>query len=291
MKVAVAVKMVLDCGVHLAIDETGKIVRQKDQSPLWVVNGADRAALEASLKIKEEIKDTEILAVNFGQAQGEECLYYALARGADRAVLIEDSDGVSGDTHFAGQVLAGYFRREQPDLILCGHSTTDSGMGCVGPFIAEHLTLPQITGAVKAEVSANEKRVITVRRLEKGNREVIECALPAVVSVDPIIMDPKYVSVNAYMLVKKKKIERIDLKKLDMNEGDRLRTRTIKIEPPRPRTKRTSTPDSKLSPSERMKFIMSGGMSKNKESEILTGSPEHLANEIFEFLLGKGLLG
>ena len=282
--------MVLDCGVPLVIDEPGKSVNQRDQYPVWVVNYSDRAALEVSLKIKEQREDVEIQAVNFGQAQGEESLYHSLARGADRGVLIEDNSGLNRDTYFTGKVLAKFFSWNPPDLIICGHSTTGSGMGCVGPFIAEHLSLPQITGAVKIDISADEKRVIAVRRLEKGNREVIECALPAVVSVDPIIMDPKYVSINACMLAKRRKLQRVDLKKLDMDDGDQARTRTISIEPPRPRTKRTLAPDSKLSPAEKMKFIMAGGMNRKKEDQTLTGSEEHLASEILEFLIEKGLI-
>lgn len=282
--------MVLDCGVDLEIDEMEKAVRQKDQSPVWVVNYSDRVALEAALSLKEELKDVEILVVNFGQERGEECLYHALARGADRAVMIEDRDAVARDAHFTGKVLARYFRRERPDLVICGNATADSGMGCVGPFIAENMDLPQITGVVKAEVSSDKKRIIAVRRLDKGNREVVECALPAVLSVEPGMTAPKYVSVNAEILARRKKLQRFDLKKLGIDGNDQVRTRIIKIEPPRPRTKITAAPDSTLSPAERMKFIMSGGLSMKKDRNILSGPAEQLAGEIFEFLLEKGLL-
>ncbi len=290
MKIAVLCKPVLDCGVSLAIDEKEMVVTQKDQPPTWIVNPADRSAFESALLVKSAAASVNILAVSYAPAERTEALYYALARGADRGILIQDEKATSKDCSFIAFALARLLARERVDLVLCGNRSIDSGMGCVGPYVAEYLGIPQITQAVDLAVASNARSVTAQRRLEKGNREKVECKLPAVITVDPMLADPKYASIYAITVAQKKDAERIRLEDLDVDPARAARTRRVRLAPRRPRPKRTFIPDARLSPAERMKLIRSGGMVRKEDGQILSGSSENIAEGILAFLQEKGFL-
>lgn len=283
------IKPVLDCGVSLLIHEEERAVEQKDMSPQWIVNPADRAALETAMRMKESLNDVQVLAVSYAHPKHDEGVYYALARGADRGIHIIDDGESTRDAFFVANALAKFLAREKIALILCGNLTIDFGTGSVGPFIAEYLDIPQLTSAVALDISSEPMEIIVQRRLEKGNREVIACPLPAVVAVDPKIALPTYVSVCALGLARQQFVERVEVACLGGGIQDN-KTKILKLEPPRPRPKRTFIPDSTLSAAERMKLIASGGMVKKKESHMLTGAPEDIAEGIFKFLQDKGFV-
>lgn len=290
MKIAVLMKPILDCGVHLSVDDKSLAVVQKDQRPCWITNPVDRTALEAALAIKERERTVQVTAVSYVHPDRAEAVCHAMARGADRAVMIEDEKESEKDAATVSAALSRFLARERVDLVLCGNRSMDSGMACVGPFIAEHLGIPQVTGAVEIAILNQNKTIMVHRRLDKGNREVIEADLPAVVTVDGMLVQPRYVSAYALMAARKRSIERITLESLGMEKTGSVRMRLIKVEPPRPRPKRTFTPDVRLSAAERMKMIRSGGMARKTETEALTGTPESIAEGIVAFLQDKGML-
>ncbi len=291
MKIAVFLKWVLDCGVSLAVKNKEMIVEQQAQKPTWVVNPADRAALETARKIKEGTEGTQILAVSFGKPAAEEALYFALARGADRAILIEDDGQGYRDATFISEALSRLLADKVVDLILCGNVAADSFMGCVGPYVADKLSMPQITGAIHLEIHSEDGgRARVHRRLEKGGRQVITCPLPVLITVDPLIEQPKYASLYALSLSRNRSLERVPLGSLGITDTALVRTKILSIQMPRPRPKKTFIPDGKLSVAERMKLIASGGMTKKGDNKILTGSPEQIADGIFNYLKQKGFL-
>lgn len=290
MNIAVLIKPVLDCGVTLVIDEDNMRVTQKDQEPKWIVNPADRCALEAALTLKRKLETTQICAVSYMPPERTEALYYAIARGVDRSIIIEDEAALSNDASFTAYALGAYLAHQDIGLVICGNRSMDSGMACMGPYIAEHLRMPYVTDVVALDLAPNRRSIAVRRRLEKGNREKIECKLPAVVAVDAMITHAPYVSTYALMAARKKDITRIKLAALGTAKDRPARTRRIRLDPPRPRPKKTFLPDSKLSAAERMRLIRSGGMTKKKDSETLTGSPQAIADGIFKFLQDKGFL-
>jgi electron transfer flavoprotein beta subunit len=291
MKIAVLIKPVLDCGVRLAIDKPSLQVTQQDQQPQWIVNPADRAALEAALALKHQVDHAEIAAVSYVPSERTEGLHFALARGADRGIIIEDDDALGRDAAGTAAVLSAFLAGEGMDLILCGNQALDNAMSCVGPSIAELLDCAQATGAVRIAPDAEGKTLRIQRRLEKGNREEIQCSLPAAVTVDSMIADPVYVSVYAVTAAQGRELERRSGRALVKQNDVAPRTTLVSIDPPRPRPKRTFIPDTKLSAAERMKMIRSGGMTKKKkDAESLSGSPESSAEGIISFLQEKGIL-
>ena len=292
MNIAVLMKPVLDSGVYLSIDDTTMEVAQKDQASQWVVNPADRSALEVALDLKRSLNTASVHAISYVPEERTEAVYYALARGADSATIISSDKAMQTDAAFSSVVLAMYLKRQPVDIILCGNESLDTAMACIGPFIAQRLGLPHVTQAVSLDLSSGNKMIIVQRRLEKGNREKLECSLPAVVAVDPMIAPSRYASVYAIHNAGSRDIQRFSLKELGLESENTNLTELTKIAPPRPRPKRTFIPDAKLSAAERMKMIRSGGMTKKKQDgDILAGSPEEIADGIFTFLQEKGFLG
>ncbi len=291
MKIAVLMKPVLDCGVHLTIDDKRMEVAQKGQEPQWVVNPADRSALEVALHLKYSQGTVSVHAISYVPKERTEAIYYALARGADAGTIIASEGASQNDAAFASVVLAKYLERQNVDMILCGNESIDTAMACMGPFVAQRLGLPHVSQAVSLGLTSDNKSIVVQRRLEKGNREKLECPLPAVVAVDPMIAPLRYASVYAINNAGNRDLEQVSLEELGFKSEITCQTELEKITLPRPRPKRTFIPDAKLSVAERMKLIRSGGIAKKKDGDTLSGSPEAIADAIFTFLQEKGFLG
>lgn len=295
MNIVVCIKQVLDPAVSLVIREDRGVVEQAEPRPIHILNPADRAALEAAMQLKALFPATEITAITFGPARAEAVLRTALARGADRAVHISDAALPDGDAHTTALVLSRAIRQTTCDLVLCGNKTLDGGSALVGPILAEFLDLPQVTGVVTLDIDPAARRLTARRRLERGNRQIVECPLPALLTADPMLAEPRYVSVRAMERAAARPIIALDPAALGL-DVDELRergalTRKIKVARPRPRTKKVFTPEASLSPAERMKLMMSGGAAQKKSSSnLLEGTPEHLAGELLRFLKEQGFL-
>ena len=163
-----------------------------------------------------------------------EAVLYALARGADAGTIIFSEKALINDAAFASLVLATYLSRQRFDMILCGNESIDTGMACMGPFIADHLGLPHVTRVVSLDLVSDETKLIIQRRLEKGNREKVECPLPAVVAVDPMVAPLRYASVYGINNAAKHVFELIPLDALGLKSETDYRTELRKVAPPRP---------------------------------------------------------
>lgn len=296
MKVVVCIRQVLDPTVPLTIREDRGIVEQNEPRPIHILNPADRAALETAMQLKERIPATEVTAVTFGPARAEEVLRLALARGADRAVHVVDAALPDCDAHVTARVLSRAIRQMAFDLVLCGNRTLDGGSALVGPILAELLDLPQVTGVVTLDIDPDSRKFTAQRRLERGNRQIVECTLPALLTADPMLAEPRYVSVRAIERAAAQPIVTLDPAALGLDvealRGRGALTREIKVARPRPRTRKVFTPEANLSPAERMKLMMSGGAAQKKSSSnLLEGTPDHLAGELLRFLQEQGFTG
>jgi len=203
----------------------------------YVINPYDEIAIEEALRIKERLGG-EVVAVGIGGARAEEGLRTCLALGADRARILKD-DGVSSLD--AGQVasrLAAIIRTESPDLVLMGKQAVDDDQMAVPSMLAEFLDWPQATVVIKLEIAADGKSATAEREIE-GAVEVVALPLPAVISTQKGLNEPRYASLKGIMAAKKKSIEPVDASVLGSDASPALvRTMAVSAPPPRPEGRR-----------------------------------------------------
>jgi electron transfer flavoprotein beta subunit len=292
MRILVCVKWVLDTDGTIPVDTEANAILQAGLH--WTVGPLDRLALEEAARMKEAGICGHITALCLGPAAAADALRVALASGADRAIHICDPDLEPSDSCATGIVLAKAIAALglEYDLILCGARAADTNAGLAGPAIAAELHLPLITEVDKIEVSG-QNRAIVRKKLEAGDKAVVEVPLPALLTVETGINRPKYLKLRAKLLAARHQIETYDLRALGLTPGDATlapRTKVIAVGPPRPRGKKLFTPDSSLSAAERMRQLMSGGATQKASSGLLEGDPKTLATKCVQFLKEKQLL-
>ena len=278
------VSQVSETRVELEIGK--KTVRQTGvgEQPSNTLNRSDRSALEEALKIKNQMKDVEVVAIGLGSLNIRDHLIICLKLGADRAVhlICEES---SFDSYGVAFEISRYLKHAEFDIILCGNRTSDWNGGQVGAVLGQILDLPQITEVVKIEVNPLKNTVIGHRKLKRSDRQIVECSLPAVITVDPMINQPRYISVHTQ--VKKHPFEAISLEQVTVSPQqvqNNAMTELVGVGVRRPRPKKMIMPDKNLSAEDRLKFILSGGQNATKKGNILTGAVEEVAQKIILFL-------
>ena len=189
----------------------------------FVINPFDAIALEEAIRIGEQRDAVEVLAVGIGTALYEAELRTALAMGADRALLVEveDYDDARGglDPWNVACLLREIVQREHPDLVLMGKQAVDDDAGQVAQFLAALLDWPQATCASAIEIHPEGLRV--ARETDSGI-ETIETSLPAVISTDLRLNEPRYASLPSILKSRKKPIERIPLADLGLEQEPRI---------------------------------------------------------------------
>jgi len=160
-------------------------------------------------------------------------------------------------------------------------------------ILSEYLGIPAVTRVVKTEL-CGPALLRVQRRLEKGDREILECPLPAVLAVDHLIAEPRYVSVNAQLIADRLAVPAWELSDLGLKPAElEARTQLQALEPPRPRPKRIQAPDASMSADQKINLLLSGGIAQDRKkggSDIVKGKPDQVAEEIVKFFKEKGLL-
>ncbi|MDE2125006.1 MAG: electron transfer flavoprotein subunit beta/FixA family protein [Armatimonadetes bacterium] len=204
MKILVLVKRVPDPYGRIRLTDAGII----DESEIrWVINPFDEIALEEAVRLRESGLDCEIVAVALGSAEWADQLRAALAMGADRAILAtwqgpDDSRSVS-------RRLAEICRQEAPDLILAGKQAIDDDANQVGQRVAALLGLPQATCASAITISSDGAYAVVVREVDEG-RETLEVKLPAVITTDLRLNEPRYVALPAIVKARSRPLQTLD---------------------------------------------------------------------------------
>lgn len=202
MKILVATKRVQDYNVKVRPKSDGSDV---DIDGIKMgINPFDENALEEALRIKEKIQSTEILVVSIGDSKNQDVLRHGLAMGADRAILINTESPLQ--PLGVAKVLKGLVEKEKPDLILLGKLALDSDAGQTGQMLAGLLNYPQGTFVSKIEINNNK---LTITREIDGGTNVLEMNLPAVLTADLRLNEPRFVKLPNLMMARKKKIEEI----------------------------------------------------------------------------------
>ena len=225
MKLLVPVKRVVDYNVKVRVKADGSGV--ETQGVKMSMNPFDEIAVEEAVRLKEKGVATEIVAVSMGVAQCSETIRTALAMGADRGILVETDAELQPLA--VAKLLKALVDKEQPKLVIMGKQAIDDDMNATGQMLAALLGWPQGTFASKITMEG-EKLVVT--REVDGGLETIELQMPAIVTTDLRLNEPRYASLPNIMKARKKPIETIKPADLGVDPAPRLKT--IKVsEPPK----------------------------------------------------------
>ena len=231
MKIIVCVKQVPDTETRIKIAPEGNAIVETDLN--WVVSPFDEFAIEQALRIKEA-KGGEVVLVCLGPDRAQAALRSGLAMGADSAVHVKDPAFDLIDTLGTARALAAAIKGLAPfDVILTGQQGVGGDNSQIPGLLAELLDLPQVTMAVKLELQDGKA---AVEREVEGGREVWETTLPAVISAQKGLNEPRYASLKGIMAAKKKTIAVKDAAALGLSAADLApKTRVASMEPPPPR--------------------------------------------------------
>jgi electron transfer flavoprotein beta subunit len=203
MKIAVCIKQVPTREWHPRLNDAGTWIRDQDAS--FEMNEPDAYALEEALRLKEK-HGGEVVVCSGGPTRVAQVIREALARGADRAIHVEDEGLASADAFVTSDALAGAMKDEAFDLILTGLQSDDQGLAQVGVILAEKLGLPHAT--IIMEVQAEGRRLRVKRELEGGWFQWVEMPLPAVITIQSGINQLRYATLKGIMAAKKKDIRK-----------------------------------------------------------------------------------
>jgi len=260
MNIIVCVKRVPETtDVDIVIDRSGKDI---DKAGLvFDLNEWDSYAIEEALRLKEKLGG-RVTVVSMGGEESNESLRKCLAMGAEDAIRLSDPAFDGSDGYATARILAEAIRKRPYDLILSGTQAEDDGYGQVGVAIAEILGIPHAALVNKIEIL--DKKMKVHRELEAGLEEILELDLPAVLTIQTGINEPRYVSIMGIRKVAKKEITVLGASELALKaeevglQGSDLRTEKI--------------------------FFPAVG----KGAELLEGNPEEIASKLFDILKDKG---
>jgi len=227
MKALVAIKRVVDYNIQVRVKADGSNV--DIDGVKMGVNPFDENAIEEAIRLKEKGIVTEIVAVTIGATVNQDILRHALAMGADRATLIETTDSLQPLA--VAKVLKAVVEREQPSLILLGKQAIDDDAGQTGQMLAALLKLPQATYASQITIADNQATV--VREID-GGTQTLSVTLPAVITADLRLNEPRYVKLPNLMMARKKPIETIALDSLNLALTNSVQQLKVAAPPERP---------------------------------------------------------
>jgi|TARA_Y100000782_G_scaffold8381_1_gene9783 electron transfer flavoprotein beta subunit len=223
MKILVAVKRVIDYNVQIRVKEDGTGVHTDNVK--MATNPPDDNAVEEAVKIKESGKATEVIAVTIGNEKAQESVRKALAVGADRGIHIITDSNV--EPLGAAKILKKIVEKENPELVLLGKQAIDDDTAQRGQMLAALLGWSQ--GTFASNLNIKDKVLEVTREVDEG-LETLEINIPAVVTCDLRLNEPRYASLPNIMKAKKKAIEQIIVKDLGVDIANRIQQ--LKVEEP-----------------------------------------------------------
>jgi len=262
LEIIVCVKHVPEVAeVELRIDKSGRDI---DRSGLvYDINEWDDYAVEEAIRIKEKFGGN-VTVVTIGDENSDSTLRKCLAKGADKAIRITDKRINSSDPFIVAKVLSETLKKISFDLILTGVQSSDDGYAMVGPALAELLGIPHVTMAKKIEIKDNS--IIVNRELEGGLGEVVEIEMPALITVQTGINEPRYVSIMGIKKAMKKEIRILSIDDLGLNEEE------VGVD-----NSWLQIMEMYIPPVER-------------RAEFIKGNPEEVASKIVEIIKSRGLI-
>ncbi len=236
MKILVAVKRVVDYNVKVRVksDNSGVDIANVKMS----MNPFDEIAVEEAVRLKEKGIATEVIAVSCGVTQCQETLRTAMAIGADRGILVETPADLELQPLAVAKLLKALVYKEQPGLIILGKQAIDDDCNQTGQMLAALADLPQATFASKVEVVDGK---VQVTREIDGGLEILSLSMPAVITTDLRLNEPRYVTLPNIMKAKKKQLDNFKPEDLGVDVAPRIAT--LKVSEPPKRSAGIKVPD------------------------------------------------
>jgi len=229
VKILVTVKRVPDPETVVKIAPDG--VGITTDNVKWVINPFDEIAIEEGLRLKEKVSGTEVVLVSIGLKTAQEQLRTGLAMGADRAILVLSDQAL--EPLAVARVLQKLVEQEKPELVVLGKQAIDDDSNCVGQMLAELLGWPQATFASKVELGGDQRSTKVTREVD-GGLETLATPLPAIVTADLRLNEPRYASLPGIMKARKKEMKEIPV--ADLGVDVTPKARIVKLETPPKRT-------------------------------------------------------
>jgi len=226
MKILVPIKRVPDYQARIKVKGDGSGI--ETEGIKWIVNPFDEIAVEEALRLKEGGKASEVTVVSVGPQDVATQLRYAMAMGADSGILVTTTGEVDSD--LASRILVEIFRRGEYGLIIMGKQAIDSDASQTPQLLAARLNLPQACFASKVVLEGD--RAVVTREVD-GGLETIRVAVPAVISTDLRLNEPRYASLPGIMKAKKKPLEEIPIESLGVDLSCKVRVRRMAPPPKR----------------------------------------------------------
>jgi electron transfer flavoprotein beta subunit len=260
MKILVCLKQVPDHDSAFRINAEKTWVEEENLT--YQINDYDRYALEESLRIKDA-NGSEVVVISVGPERVTKALRTSLAMGADRAIHVNDPGVEGSDALGIARILHAAAAGESFDLVLAGLQSEDDNRAQVGPMLARFLGVPCATGIVGLDLAENGQSIRVQRELEENHLQVVDLPLPALVTVQTGINEPRYASLKGIMAAKKKEIRNVKIFDLSL-AADRVgragaRTKVMEFAPP----------------------------PKGKGGEILEGTTEEIVTELVQRIRKK----
>ena len=229
MNCIVCVTSVPDTASVIKIGSDGKNI---DETGIkWIVSPFDEYALEEALQLTEA-KGGEVTAVTYGPARSEAALRDCLARGAHKAVHVIGGEATLGDSFTIAKVLAKALDGREYDLILCGNMGVGTDCAQVGPMLAELLGIPHVANVTKLDVGDGS---LTAGREVEGGQETVESPVPALITCQKGLNEPRYAALKGIMAAKRKPVDKIEVASLGIDEGSgsTYTVRSLELPPPK----------------------------------------------------------
>ncbi|MCB0308563.1 MAG: electron transfer flavoprotein subunit beta/FixA family protein [Bdellovibrionales bacterium] len=212
MKIGVCIKQVPDTGAKIKINSDGKGV--SEEGVKFVISPYDEFAIEEAIRLKEKGTASEVIAITVGVKRTTEALRSALALGCDKAIHI-DSESTTLDHLAVASLLSEVIKKHEIQLVFLGRNAADDDSAQVGPMLAELLQLPQVTGVSKLTIE--DRNIVAERDIEGGAKQIWSCELPAVITTNKGLNEPRYASLKGIMQAKNKPLETISLGSLGVS--------------------------------------------------------------------------
>jgi electron transfer flavoprotein beta subunit len=215
VNIIVFVKQVLDTEARIFIKGDGKSLEVENK---YALNYFDEFAVEEALRLKEKIEDCQITVCSYGPKRAIEVLRTAIAMGADRACLLDGGDLEASDSLVTAKILAGFARKEDFDLVLCGRQAMDDENAIIGPMVAELLGIPHVSAITRLEVS-DESTVVVEAEIE-GGKVTLEVRLPVLLTAQKGLNEPRVPLITGVMKAMKTGIPTVDLASLGISREE-----------------------------------------------------------------------
>jgi len=267
-----------------------------DDDIIHILNPLDEFAVEAALQLKDRYQDVHVLALSLGDQFAEDGLRKSLAMGADHAVHIYSNDYTGLDPWATATILSSHIRNKTYALILAGRQAIDDNAGLVGPYVAEQLGVPHVSSIVQLEPDEGLETISLHRAVERGNREIWKCKLPALFTIEKSSIIPRHPNLHGILRSKQQTIEQHAAGERDaspssfgLDAGFKM-TETIRLSNPKPKRKPGSRPAAALSAADRLKMMMNRGKTDDKEGkQVVAGNTEKALLETERLLEENGV--